>query len=248
MLGEPDPAPVRIVTLNTWKNDGDYARRLPLMRDGLAAMAPDVVCLQECFVAEGFDTAAWLAAALGLDLHAAPARGKPRRHEGRDLFSTSGLAILARGQAASARRTLTSHPADGERIAQILDLVVQERPLRILNLHLTHLRNASALRAMQLQEALDWACADLVGGLVVAGDLNATAAEPALAPLGLPPRPSTLHGARAGPDTPRGMAIDHCVLLRAGPWREAGPLRGCDGPDSDGWFPSDHAAVGIALA
>ena len=65
---------MRIVTLNTWKNEGDYARRLPLMRDGLAALSPDVVCLQECFVADGFDTAAFLAAELGLHLYAAPAR------------------------------------------------------------------------------------------------------------------------------------------------------------------------------
>lgn len=239
---------MHIVTLNTWKNEGDYARRLPLMRDGLAAMTPDVVCLQECFAAEGFDTAAWLAAELGFGLHAAPARGKLRRHDGRDLYSTSGLAILVRGPAASARQALTSHPADGERIAQVLDLVVRGRPLRILNLHLTHLRNAQELRATQLTEALDWAGADLAGGMVVAGDLNATAADPALAPLGLEPRTSTLQGARVGQDTSRAMAIDHCVLLRAGPWRETGLLRGCDAPDPDGWFPSDHAAVGVELA
>ena len=215
-------------------------------------MAPDVVCLQECFCAEGFDTAEWLAAELGLDLHAAPARGKLRSHDGRDLFSTSGLAILARGQGASAIRALASHPADGERIAQRLDLVVGARPLRILNLHLTHLRAAGQLRATQLTEALDWADADLAGGLVVGGDLNAAAADPALAPLGLQPRPPTLQGARAGLETPGvmagAMAIDHCVLLRAGPWRETGASRGCDGPDPDGWFPSDHAAVGITLA
>jgi endonuclease/exonuclease/phosphatase family metal-dependent hydrolase len=160
----------------------------------------------------------------------------------------SGLAILVRGEAASARLALTSHPADGERIAQRLDVVVGGRSLRILNLHLTHLRDAAELRATQLREALDWACADLSGGLVVAGDLNATAADPALAPLGLGPRPPTLQGARVGMEPPRAMAIDHCVLLRAGPWRETGSLRGCDAPDPDGWFPSDHAAVGIRLA
>jgi endonuclease/exonuclease/phosphatase family metal-dependent hydrolase len=239
---------LRIVTLNTWKNDGDYARRLPLMRDGLAALTPDAICLQECFVAEDVDTAAWLAGELGLELHAAPARGKSRPHDGRDLFSTSGLAILVRGEATSAQRALTSHPADGERIAQYLDLVVQGRPLRILNLHLTHLRNAPELRAQQLAEALDWACEDLAGGLVVAGDLNATATDPALAPLDLEPRPSTLQGARIGLDTSRTMAIDHCTLFRTGPWREIGLLRGCDAHDADGWFPSDHAAIGIELA
>jgi endonuclease/exonuclease/phosphatase family metal-dependent hydrolase len=240
---------LRIVTLNTWKNEGDYARRLPLMRDGLKAMAPDVVCLQECFAAESFDTAAWLAGELGFQLHAAPARGKPRPHDGRELFSSSGLAVLVPGKAAGARLALTSHPADGERIAQRLDLVVGGRPLRVLNLHLTHLRRADELRAIQLREALDWAQEDLAGGLLVAGDLNATAADAALAPLGLQPRPPTLHGARSGSEPPpRGSAIDHCVLLRPGPWREAESLRGCEQPDPDGWFPSDHAAVGVALA
>lgn len=242
--------PLHIVTLNTWKNEGDYARRLPLMRDGLAAMAPDVVCLQECFAAEGFDTAAWLAAELGLAPRAAPARLKPRRMGDAELISTSGLAILARGQAEgeAAVLALSSHPADGERIGQRLDLVVRGRPLRILNLHLTHLRNASELRATQLLEALDWACEDLAGGLVVAGDLNATAADPALAPLGLKARPGAPHGAGAGAERPRAAAIDHCVLLRAGAWREVAALRGCDVADPDGRFPSDHAAVGIALA
>ena len=90
---------MRIVTLNTWKNEGDYPRRLALMRDGLAELAPDLVCLQECFANAGHDTAAWLAAELGLDCHAAPARAKVRRHMGQDLQSTSGLAILARGGA-----------------------------------------------------------------------------------------------------------------------------------------------------
>ena len=239
---------MRIVTLNTWKNEGDYRRRLPLMRDGLAAMAPEVVCLQECFVADGFDTAAWLASELGLRLHAAPARAKRRRHDGRDTFSTSGLAILTHAEATGAAKPLTSMPADGERIAQRLDLIWGQRPLRILNLHLTHLRNAAPLRAAQLNEALDWACSDLAGGLVVAGDLNAGADDPALAPLGLQPRPSTMLGARQGLQSDRLAAIDHCVLMRPGPWRQSALLRGCDSADPDGWFPSDHAAVGIALA
>ena len=239
---------MRIVTLNTWKNEGEYARRLPLMRDGLAAMTPDVICLQECFAAQGFDTAAWLAAELGLGAHAAPARGKPRRHDGRDLFSTSGLAVLVRGEAVSARLALASDPADGERIAQRVDVVVQGRPLRVLNLHLTHLRGATALRRAQLDAALAWACTDLAGGLVVAGDLNATHNDPALAPLSLPPRPATLQGPRIGFWPSRAGAIDHCLLLRPGPWRETGRLRGCDAPDPHGWFPSDHAAVGIEVA
>lgn len=239
---------MRIVTLNTWKNEGDYRRRLQLTGDGLRKLAPDVVCLQECFAAEGFDTAGGLAAELGLVAHEASARRKVRRHQGRDLDSTSGLAILARTQGVADRLDLASHAADGERIAQRLDLEVEGRPLRILNLHLTHLRGADGLRARQLTEALAWAGEGLAGGLVVAGDLNAQAADAALASLGLDPRPGTLQGARIG-EGPVGLAaIDHCVLHRPGPWREVAAVRGLDTPDAEGWYPSDHAAVGLDLA
>ncbi|MDO8802362.1 endonuclease/exonuclease/phosphatase family protein [Phenylobacterium sp.] len=238
---------MRIVTLNTWKNEGHYLRRLELMGDGLQELAPDIVCLQECFAAEGFDTAGWLASKLGLVAHQAPSRRKVRTQQGRDLDSTSGLAILARAQGLADRLDLASHPADGDRIAQRLDLEVEGRPLRILNLHLTHLRRADALRAQQLAQALAWAGEGLAGGLVVAGDLNAGAADAALAPLRLRPRPPTLQGARVG-EAPVGLAaIDHCVLHRPGPWREAAALRGLDTPDAEGWYPSDHAAVGLDL-
>lgn len=238
---------MRIVTLNTWKNEGDYPRRLRLMRDGLTALAPDAVCLQECFAADGFDTAGWLAVELDLIAHTAPARRKVRAHDGHQLDSTSGLAILVRAPAVAAQCDLPGHPADGERIAQRLDLTVDGRSLRLLNLHLTHLRGASDLRALQLAQALAWAENGLTGGLVVAGDLNATATDVALAPLALSPRPGTLQGARVGNAPPRLAAIDHCLLLRPGGWRAAAAFRGLETPDAEGWYPSDHAAVGIDL-
>ena len=243
---------MRIVTLNTWKNEGDYSRRLRLICDGLAALAPDVVCLQEAFVGAGQDTAAAVSRHLGLTLHAAPARAKLRLHEGRLADSTSGLALLTRGVAQTRVLALPDAPADGERIAQSADLVHCGRPLRVLNLHLTHLQDAQALRAAQLQAALDWAAHDLAGALVLAGDLNATARSPELAPLRLAPAPSTLHGAHvdgphAGGPERGGHAIDHCILIRAGGWREVRTGRALDRPDPAGWFPSDHAAVVLDL-
>lgn len=237
---------MRIVTLNTWKNEGDYRRRLCLMRDGLAALSPDVICLQEAFAAQGADTARELGSALGFIVHVAPARYKERCHEGRVVRSSSGLAILTRWPGTSSSLMLPSDPADGERIAQRLDLEVGDRALRVLNLHLTHLRDANALRATQLERALAWAAEGLAGGLVVAGDLNATASDAALAPLRLSPRPGTLHGARVG--APLGAAaIDHCELLVSGGWREIDRVRGLEAPDDGGWFPSDHASVGLDL-
>ena len=240
---------MRVVTLNTWKNEGDYPRRLRLMAEGVAALNPDIVCLQECFVGAGRDTAATLAAALGLRLHAAPARAKLRAHEGRLVRSTSGLAVLGPQQARSGVLPLPDDPADGERIAQRLDLTVCGRPLRLLNLHLTHLRGeaAASLRGVQLRTALDWARGDLAGALVVAGDLNAAAGSPELAPLPARPAPSTLQAPRGDGQAHEGQAIDHCCLVQAGAWRAVARRVALDEVDPDGYRPSDHKAVVLDL-
>jgi endonuclease/exonuclease/phosphatase family metal-dependent hydrolase len=241
---------LRIVTLNTWKNEGDYPRRLFQMAEGLANLRADVVCLQECFAGGGASTVDRLASVLGMFPHRAPSRRKLRQHGPLRVMSTSGLAILTRDPSARANLcALVSDPRDGQRIAQRVDLVASGHPLRILNLHLTHLGGAKAegVRAAQLTAALIWATADYEGGLVLAGDLNATAADSALAALELPAMPATLHGPRAGTAPSSGLAIDHCVLLRKGGWRTTGTGRALDQPDGDGWFPSDHAAVVLDL-
>ena len=241
---------MRIVTLNTWKNEGEYLRRLDLMARGLAALAPDVVCLQECFAGDGRDTAASLANALGLNCYARRSRAKPRRHEGAMVASTSGLAMLSRLPAiAEGACALASDPADGERIAQRLDLAVEGRGLRILNLHLTHLPgpDSARLRTRQLAAALCWAGEDLAAGLVVAGDLNAGAADPALAALKA--QVGFVAATFLGPRADRGgPAIDHLVLQESGGWHVASRFRALDQVDSEGWLPSDHAAVVVDLA
>jgi endonuclease/exonuclease/phosphatase family metal-dependent hydrolase len=241
---------MRIVTLNTWKNEGEYARRLELMARGLAALSPDVVCLQECFAGGGRDTAASLASALGLDCHARPSRAKLRLHQGSMVASTSGLAILSRAPAlAECACALPSHPADGERIAQRLDLAVEGRRLRILNLHLAHLRGPefTALRARQVATALSWAEEGPAAGLVVAGDLNAAACDPALAALKADAGfdAATFLGPRG--EAPAHPAVDHLILQQPGGWRVAARFRALDQPDPDGWLPSDHAAVVVDL-
>lgn len=240
---------MRIVTLNAWKNEGAYRHRLALMAEGLASLEADVICLQECFTGGGADTAAHLASHLGLRAHAAPARRKLRPHDGRRVMSASGLAVLSRHGGRAVTCGLVSDPRDGQRIAQRFDLISDGPPLRILNLHLTHLRGVRAdrLRADQLTDALSWANADWAGGLVIAGDLNATAADAALAPLNLEVGPATLQGPRVGAPPAPGLAIDHCALLREGGWRQAATHRALDAPDAEGWFPSDHAAVVLDL-
>src|SRR5882724_10070526 len=91
--------PLRFVTLNTWKNEGDYFVRMRAMIVGLRALEPDVVLLQEVFrTADGtVHTARSLADALSLTMAYAPARAFPRPWQGGKVQSESGLAILLRG-------------------------------------------------------------------------------------------------------------------------------------------------------
>jgi endonuclease/exonuclease/phosphatase family metal-dependent hydrolase len=65
---------LRAVTLNIWNRQGDWKARLPLIRDGLAALAPDVIGLQEVLGFPGVPSQAEeIAAGTGWHVHYAPA-------------------------------------------------------------------------------------------------------------------------------------------------------------------------------
>ncbi len=245
---------MRIVTLNTWKNDGDYERRLGLMAAQLSGLGPDLCLFQEVFSGQGSDTAGFLEDKLGGTAVRFPARQKPRTHLGQSVVSTSGLAILTRLEVRTQTLDLVTDPRDGERIAALADLEI-EGGLRILNLHLCHLGGELGrhLRAEQLAQALAWAEADWDGPLLVAGDLNARITDPELAPLAA----RGVHNADLG-DTllpggkgseRRDEAIDHLVLIDpAGRRRILGKFLALNRPDETGLFPSDHAAVVMDIA
>lgn len=206
---------IEVLSLNCWKNDGDLPARLPRLIDGIAGLAPDIACLQEVYADAHMDVGRTLSASIGLPAFVHPMRTKDRG-AGR---STAGLAVLTR---LPVRRVealaLPSNAEDGGRFAQGVDLEAPFGPVRVLNLHLTHLHRGEGLRAAQLEAALAWARADWSGPILVAGDLNAGAesralaalfgASDVLAPAPLPADAGSLH------QRP-GWVIDHVVLLQA---------------------------------
>lgn len=243
---------MRAVSFNTWNCQGDLDRRLPRMAEGLRSLAADVILLQEVFVRTdgALDVAAFLARALGLHLAFAPARKKTRRHGGRDVPCLSGLAVLSRSAVDDAATiSLPSDPADGERIAQLVTLHIESGPLRVLNLHLSHLPGREDLRRDQLAHAL----ARLPGGLaLVGGDLNTPCGAPLFDLLAgfQNPEFSDLPGSSlnpvAGPPPAAGI-IDH---LRVGGLPPGASCRGffaLDRPDATGLYPSDHKALVVDL-
>lgn len=234
---------IRIVTLNCWKDEGDWPARMAAIAAGLAALQPDFVCLQEVYVGGGRDAGQWLAAATGLICTQLDARHKLRG----GIASSSGVAILSHWtpigtMAIGLPTTLT----DGGRKALVADFATVAGPLRVASLHLSHLRDAEAgpLRAAQLSALV--AAAECAGPLVLAGDFNARWDAPELAPLSAPDWASSatmLAGQSSLIGQPDAL-IDH-VALRPGTaglaLHQARIV--LDQPDAAGVMPSDHAGV-----
>jgi endonuclease/exonuclease/phosphatase family metal-dependent hydrolase len=170
----------RVLTLNTWKNEGNYESRLAVLARELGTLRADFVLLQECFRTCGprgvqADTAQHLAAALGAHLTYAPARRKPRTWSGAPVESESGLAILS--PLAPNRATTLALPSSdvgGERIALLADYDLGGHRIILGNLHLSHVPEEHTIRRAQLDTVLasDWweTPADLK---CIGGDFNA---------------------------------------------------------------------------
>ena len=236
---------LRLVTLNTWKGDGAYARRLTAMASGLAALSPDVVALQEALMAPepGYDTAAHLATSLRMTAASLPLRRKSRMVEGRRVESTSGLAVLSRLPIRAQRHApLTTDPRDGERAVLIVDIEAPGRTIAVACVHLTHLPDADGQRRRQWRE-VEAAVAGSAAAAIVAGDFNAPIGAFDLGSFADSRQACGEHETATLVEDPA-ACIDHVLFtngrgLTATGWRTAlgSPPPGCAAA------PSDHLAV-----
>lgn len=147
-----------LLTLNTWKCEGDYELRIGTMARHISVIQPDILMLQEVFCAPevNTDTLKYIRPRL-VDHHCLPAiaRNKVRRFKGRDVQSLSGLATFVRGELLESRVIpLPDCEEDRDRCAQVNKVVWNGHVLQIVNLHLSHVRGANELRKRQLEVIL----------------------------------------------------------------------------------------------
>ncbi|MBS1119635.1 MAG: Endonuclease/exonuclease/phosphatase [Deltaproteobacteria bacterium] len=132
-------ANLRVVTLNLWGTESPLDRRLALAIRQLAALAPDVVCLQEVRPLDGLagrTTAEVIADALGLAAHYAVAVSWEAGAHGTLPAGQEGLAILGKGIADTRVLALPDpRPADA-RILLSAQVASDGGPIWI---HTTHL-------------------------------------------------------------------------------------------------------------
>ena len=178
---------LRALTFSTSSCDDDYRTRLTIMARELAFLSPDILLLQDVFATADhrYNTAAFLARHLHMQVAFHPVRPKIRHLDGRPIDSHCGLAVLTRYRlVSSAKIDLPRDARDGERIAQFVDLDVDGVRLMVVNMRVSHLAGADALRRHQIERlAALLADASDYDHILVGGDFNAGPQDPALAPL-----------------------------------------------------------------
>lgn len=169
---------INIITINTWKCDGDYHTRMRILADQLKALKPGIIACQECFYSdEGkADTLKFLAKKLKMNYLFLPARFKKRQFEGSLVDSYSGLGILSAFPIISFKHfNLPAVPGDDERKVLLAEIELStESRLMLVNTHLTHLTYEIELRKKQAKFVADIAVANKKNNMsIICGDFNA---------------------------------------------------------------------------
>lgn len=163
-----------LVTINTWKCDGDYFKRIPLISAGLNTVAPHVVACQEVFHSENdISTKKYFDEELGLHSYFFPSRKKERKIDGKNVLSFSGLCFFTNLEVITYKEFfLPTHELDGERTAQLIIVNHNDIKIAIVNTHLTHLKQETDLRLQQLIAILNTIHPNDFDALFLCGDFN----------------------------------------------------------------------------
>jgi endonuclease/exonuclease/phosphatase family metal-dependent hydrolase len=143
--------PFKIITINTWKCDGDYYARMQILAEQLAAIKPAIVACQECFYSDesNADTLKFLADRLNMDYTFLPGRSKSRYLAGKWVDSESGLGILSVYLITAVNQfDLPPIPGDEDRKVQQAEITLPSgQKILVTNTHLTHLNNTLGRKA-----------------------------------------------------------------------------------------------------
>lgn len=163
---------LRVVSINILNNRSRWPERLTLLVHELAALAPDLIAVQEVTDPLGFSTAHSLADQLGgYSLRVCPKAGWGRTWE--------GIAILSR---LPVDRHETIDLGGQQRTAQLVRVRVGGRPVVVANTHLYWPAAIHAARVRQVERLLAWLGTSEPGAeAVICGDFNATPGSPAIA-------------------------------------------------------------------
>jgi endonuclease/exonuclease/phosphatase family metal-dependent hydrolase len=253
---------IQIVTINTWKCDGDYYKRRQVLANQLKALTPHIIACQECFLTEDekVDTLRFLAEELDMYYHFTPARFKSRLLGNDEVNSYSGLGILSAFPIkALAGFDLPFNEADGERKVQQISIeITEQKRLLLTNVHLTHLSNAAELRKNQLTLIAQNTTDKNFDFNIICGDFNCTPDSEEITQFKTQTKAIDCYEAGNG-ELPRISLIengternvDYIFALPAGRLSEYPKVikstTVLNTPDNSGIYPSDHFGISTTL-
>lgn len=149
---------IRIITLNTWKCDGNYFNRLEVLLKELNKAGADILLLQESFhsVDDIYDTTRFLAQQLNFSSFSSQSRRKERQLMGNIIDSFSNVSILSRYPIINSYIIpLPSNAEDGGRDVIAAVISVNKHKILVISLHLSHLGDGDELRKQQLLHSIN---------------------------------------------------------------------------------------------
>lgn len=258
---------IKIITINTWKCDGNYTERIGILAEQLKNLAPGIVACQECFYSKqaNADTLKFLSDRLEMDGRFLPGRLKKRHFDGRWVESFSGLGILSAYPIINVKQFLLPQASgdDDRQVQQSGICLPNGKKLLITNTHLTHLSLASGARATQARALAGFVKANhIYPYTIICGDFNATPGSVEIetfkefsgsidcysAGKGAEPRCSLIEANKAN----KQICVDHIFALPM-PVTGANPEFINSGivlndPDRlSGLYPSDHFGISTTL-
>jgi len=169
---------LKIISLNTWKCDGEYEERIGYMASELEKIKPDIITLQECFRTEDgeTDTLGFLGSKLQMKSNFIPGRFKKRLFNQAWVDSYSDLGILTRYPFSKIKEySLPGVPKDPDRKVQMASIDLPgSSPFLLVNTHLTHISTIPNLKKSQLDGLSDFIQKNLndYPFALVCGDFN----------------------------------------------------------------------------
>ncbi len=258
---------IKIITINTWKCDGDYSLRVQILAGQLKELDADIIACQECFQSDeaNTDTLKFLAGLLNMNHTFLPGREKKRLFEGKWVDSFSGLGILSAYPIQNTWEfTLPSSPGDDDRKVQQAEIVLPSgENILVSNTHLTHLGHSGGARITQAEALASFATANkTLGYHIICGDFNAPrgsveietfmslsgALDCYCAGNGIEPRYSLVDSFMVN----KMICVDHIFALPTGDKSEYPEFINSgmvlNTPDeSAGLYPSDHFGISTTL-
>ncbi len=167
----------RIVTINTWKCDGDYFNRINELVFQLSKLNPSIIACQECFLSndKSVDTLKFISDKLEMHYDFTSGRFKERLLNHKWVTSFSNLGILSKHPIIETNTyDLPGNSEDTDRkVFHVKIELAKSKIVELFNTHLTHLVN-SPLQQIQFKSLTEIINANKNKNIqLVCGDFNA---------------------------------------------------------------------------